>query len=104
MNAPSAPRQPSARTPSGVVRRRRLGFRPGSIKAVRGRVTTNPKAEPLQNPHIAVVCYNAAKKIVGGGFAFPDTIPPSGKAVAEVDLLTAGKSARCDAYGTPSAI
>jgi hypothetical protein len=38
MNAPSAPRQPPARTPSGVVRRRRLGLRLGSIKAVRGRV------------------------------------------------------------------
>ncbi|MFG1996127.1 hypothetical protein ACGFJ7_39750 [Actinoplanes sp. NPDC048988] len=65
---------------------------------------SNPKAEPLKNPHITVVCYDAAKKIVGGGFTFPDMIPPSGKAVAQVDLLTAGKPARCDAYGTPSAI
>ncbi|MCO1597400.1 hypothetical protein M8C17_19800 [Micromonospora sp. RHAY321] len=64
---------------------------------------TNPKTEPLKSPKVDVVCYDAAKKISGGSFTYPELIPPSGKAVAEIDLLMTGKPASCVAYASPGA-
>ncbi|MEH1095418.1 hypothetical protein [Micromonospora sp. CPCC 205739] len=61
----------------------------------------NPKTEPLKSPKVDVVCYDAAKKIIGGSFTYPDMIPPSGKALAEVDPLMTGKPASCVAYASP---
>ncbi|RLK24742.1 hypothetical protein DER29_2674 [Micromonospora sp. M71_S20] len=65
---------------------------------------TNPKTEPLKSPKVDVVCYDASKKIAGGGFTFPELIPPSGEAVAEVNLLMTGKPTACVAYASPSAL
>jgi len=64
---------------------------------------TNPKAEPLSSPRVDVVCRNAANKIVGGAFTFPELVPPSGKAVVNLDLLIGGKAkpASCIAYAQP---
>lgn len=62
---------------------------------------TNPKTEPLQSPRVDVVCRDKAKKIIGGAFTFPDLVPPSGKIVVDLDLLTAKKPATCDAYAMP---
>ncbi|TNH31768.1 hypothetical protein FHG89_00540 [Micromonospora orduensis] len=64
---------------------------------------TNPKTEPLKSPRVGVVCYSTEKRIVGGGFTFPDLVPPSGKAVAEMDLLITGKPSSCVAYASPGA-
>ncbi|MGW3607728.1 hypothetical protein [Micromonospora sp. NPDC005161] len=64
----------------------------------------NPKTEPIKSPKVDFVCYDATKKIAGGGFTFPDLIPPSGKALVEVDLLMTGKPASCVAYASPSAL
>ncbi|WP_147458754.1 hypothetical protein [Micromonospora sp. BL4] len=64
----------------------------------------NQMAAPLKSPRVDVVCYDNAKKIIGGAFAFPDLIPPSDKAVTEVDLLVATKPTSCVAYASPSAL
>ncbi|MEG3635211.1 hypothetical protein [Micromonospora palythoicola] len=62
---------------------------------------TNPQTEPLKSPKVDVVCYDTAKKIIGGSFTYPELIPPSGKAIAEVDLLVTGKPASCVAFASP---
>ncbi|MET7672634.1 hypothetical protein [Micromonospora luteifusca] len=64
---------------------------------------TNPKTEPLKNPRVDFVCYDATKKIAGGGFTFPELIPPSGKALVEVNPLMTGKPASCVAFASPGA-
>jgi hypothetical protein len=61
----------------------------------------NPTAEPLKSPRVEIVCYDTAKKIIGGNFTYPELIPPSGKAVVEVSPITTGKPASCVAYATP---
>lgn len=65
---------------------------------------TNPQAEPLKSPRVDVVCHDAAKKIIGGGFTFPELIPPSGKAAVEVSTITTVKPASCVAYASPGVI
>lgn len=61
---------------------------------------------PLKSPGVQVVCYNAAKKIIGGAFTFPDLIPASGKAAVDLDLLVADKPepASCTAYAEPPVV
>jgi hypothetical protein len=61
----------------------------------------NPKAEPLKSPRVEIVCYDAANKIIGGNFTYPELIPPSGKAVVETSPITADQPASCVAYATP---
>jgi hypothetical protein len=39
---------------------------------------TNPTDEPLESPAVRVACRNAAGTIIGGGFDFPDLVPPNG--------------------------
>jgi len=58
----------------------------------------NPTAEPLKSPHIGVACKNASGDIIGGGFDFPDLVPPNGDIVIEPDLTVSGKPAECTAY------
>jgi hypothetical protein len=63
---------------------------------------TNPTGQPLESPRVDVVCRNAAKKIVGGGFDFPEMVPPSGKVVADMQLLVSGRPTSCEGYAGPS--
>lgn len=58
----------------------------------------NPTAEPLESPAVRVACRDAAGKINGGGFTFPDLVPPNGESVAEVSLTVSSKPAECMAY------
>lgn len=58
----------------------------------------NPTDKPLQNPQIGVACRDAAGKINGGGFSFPDLVPPNGEITEEVDVTTSGDPASCRAY------
>ena len=57
---------------------------------------TNPLDTTLKSPRVSVICYNAAGVPIGGGTDYPDLLPPHGKALTEVDLLTTGKPAKCD--------
>ncbi|GAA4582907.1 hypothetical protein GCM10023194_18830 [Planotetraspora phitsanulokensis] len=72
------------------------------VKLYRGWHTsiwvTNPKPEPLKQPRVEVVCYNKAKKIIGGGNSSPMYLPPSGDTIVEADLFTSGKPSSCTAY------
>ncbi len=58
----------------------------------------NPTSEAIQSPDIGVACRNAAGDIIGGGFTFPDLVPPNGSVVADVDLVTSGKPEECTGY------
>ncbi|MEV4343536.1 hypothetical protein AB0J83_03520 [Actinoplanes sp. NPDC049596] len=62
---------------------------------------TNPTVDLLKSPRVDVVCRDKAKKITGGAFTFPDLVPPSGKIVVDLDILTATKPVTCDAYASP---
>jgi len=59
---------------------------------------SNPTASPIKSPRLGIICYNAAKKIVGGGVDFPELVPPSGKVAVEATILTTGKPASCRVF------
>lgn len=58
----------------------------------------NPTDEPLQSPAVRVACRDQDGVINGGGFTFPDLVPPNGEVIAEVSLTVTGKPAECTAY------
>lgn len=68
----------------------------GSFDAVYEVV--NPGSTALTNIRIGVICSNAANSIIGGGPAYPELIPPSGKIRVDTDVITNGKPATCVAY------
>lgn len=59
---------------------------------------TNQSEEPMKDTRIGAVCRDAANKIVGGGFAFPELIAAGGKAVADIDVTVSSKPESCIAY------
>ena len=67
-----------------------------------GRVeVSNPTAEPIDSARVFAICHDAAGKVIGGGSDFP-LVPPSGKALSELDLTVSGTPASCTAYASPS--
>jgi hypothetical protein len=63
----------------------------------------NPTDQPVQNPRVGIICFNAANKIIGGGSDYPDLVPPSGKVLVEGRIITSGKPASCKAFvGAPA--
>jgi hypothetical protein len=67
-------------------------------------VITNPYASEVTDPRIHVVAYNAAGKIVGGGFTYVNFIPARGRTGATVSVVTDGEPARVEVYATLSAL
>jgi hypothetical protein len=62
-------------------------------------IVSNPLSEPLKDARIGIVCYDAAKAIIGGGVSFPDLIPAGGKVkIDPTTLLISGKPDACTAY------
>ncbi|GAA4560141.1 hypothetical protein [Planotetraspora kaengkrachanensis] len=60
---------------------------------------TNPKPEPLRQPRVETVCYDEARKIIGGGHTSPVYLPPSGDTIVEACcFITSGKPASCTGY------
>ncbi|MGY3318153.1 hypothetical protein [Arthrobacter sp. TE12232] len=59
---------------------------------------SNPTDQPVKNPRLGVICYNAANTIIGGGSEFPQLVPPSGKVAVEAHILTAGTPASCKVF------
>lgn len=85
-----------AQTPEGLepleqVEARTIKEEYGAYKA--SFEITNQSDEPMKNTRIAAVCRDAANKIVGGGFAFPELIAAGGKAVADIDVTVSSKPA-----------
>lgn len=67
-----------------------------------GRVqVNNPTDKSLKSPRVGVICLDPKDRVIGGGYAYPELVPPSGKVLAEVSLIASGKIARCDAYTGP---
>jgi hypothetical protein len=61
----------------------------------------NPTNKALKSPRIGVICYNASHKVIGGGSDFPTLVPPSGRSVVDVDVMTTGRPSNCQAYAGP---
>lgn len=62
-------------------------------------VVKNPTSDPIQSPAVRIICKDAAGKINGSGFTFPDLLPPSGQVVVDdAGLILSGKPASCTAY------
>lgn len=62
----------------------------------------NPTSDALESPRVSIVCRDAAGKINGGGFTFPDLVPPSGEVTVDSDVNVSGQPASCKAYvGAP---
>jgi hypothetical protein len=59
---------------------------------------SNPTNAPVKGARLGIICYNAAKKIIGGGVDFPTLVPPSGKVAVEAHILTTGKPASCKVF------
>ena len=59
---------------------------------------SNPTGNPVKSPRLGIICYNAAKKIIGGGVDFPELVPASGKVAVEAHILTTGKPASCKVF------
>jgi hypothetical protein len=63
-----------------------------------GRVqVNNPTDKSLQAPRLGVICLDSKDRVIGGGSAYPELVPPAGKVLQEVTLITSGKIQRCDA-------
>lgn len=80
-----------------------FGISPGELSQQYGAwegkfLVKNPTAEPLKSPAVRVACRDASGKINGGGFTFPDLVPPNGETVAEVSLTVGSEPAECTAY------
>jgi hypothetical protein len=61
----------------------------------------NPTDKSLEAPRVGVICLDAKDRVIGGGSAYPELVPPSGKVLQEVTLIASGKIERCDAYAGP---
>ena len=61
----------------------------------------NPTDGAMRGTRIGAVCFQPSGKINGGGSHYPDLIPPSGKVLVEVNLITSGRIDRCEAYAAP---
>lgn len=64
---------------------------------------SNPMSEALKAPRLAIVCMDETQRIVGGGVAFPDLVPTSGKVKVDTPVNVTGEPASCAVYtGAPS--
>lgn len=78
----------------------------GGVKVVKseygdtvGRLqVNNPTDKSLKSPRVGIICLDAKDRVIGGGSGYPELVPPSGKVLLEVGLITSGKIERCDAY------
>jgi hypothetical protein len=67
-----------------------------------GRVqVNNPIDKSLEAPRLGVICLDSKDRVIGGGSAYPELVPPAGKVLQEVTLIIRGKIERCDAYAAP---
>ena len=67
-----------------------------------GRVQiNNPTDKSLKSPRVGVICLDSKDRVIGGGYAYPELVPPSGKVLPGMTLIASGKIARCDAYAGP---
>ncbi len=62
----------------------------------------NPTAETITDPGIKVVCYDTNKKIVGGGFTYPELLAASGTFVDDVDVTVSKAAKTCTVFLEPS--
>lgn len=87
-------------------------IRTGKVKVVKseyseygdrvGRVRVkNPTDKALTSPRVSVICLDAKGRVIGGGSAYLELIPPSGRLLQEVTLITSGRIERCNAYAVP---
>lgn len=58
----------------------------------------NPTSEALESPAVRVACRDASGTIIGGGYTFPDLLPPNGEVVANVSLTVSSAPKSCTAY------
>ncbi len=64
----------------------------------------NPYAKDITQMRVSAIAYDAAGKIIGGGFTFLDFAPASGRAAVEVNVTTAGPPARVELHAAVSGL
>ncbi|MBE0686819.1 MAG: hypothetical protein IH585_12590 [Anaerolineaceae bacterium] len=64
----------------------------------------NAHSEPIDNPFVTVLLYNARDEIIGGGYSYPDPIPANGSLTYEVYVTHTSSEppARVEAFPTVS--
>ena len=61
----------------------------------------NSTDKPLKDLRIGVICKNKKGNVNGGGFEYPDFVPPSGEIALDTSVSTSGNTASCKAYVGP---
>jgi hypothetical protein len=59
---------------------------------------TNDTDADLKSPRVGVVCYDAAKKIIGGTSTYPDLVPAGKTIRIDAEPTVSGKPASCKAF------
>lgn len=59
---------------------------------------SNKGSDDLTDPRIGVVCYDSAKKIIGGSSEYPSLVAAGKTIRLDVDVTTTGTPANCMAY------
>jgi len=59
---------------------------------------TNDTDADLKSPRVGVVCYDAAKKIIGGTSMYPDFVPAGKTIRIDAEPTVSGKPASCKAF------
>jgi hypothetical protein len=94
---PNVDTEPFPEIPTGKVKVAKSEY--GDVV---GRVqVNNPTDKSLEAPRLGVICLDSQDRIIGGGSAYPELVPPGGKVLQEVTLITSGKIERCEAYADP---
>ena len=59
---------------------------------------TNDTAADLESPRVGVVCYDAARKIIGGTSTYPEFVPAGRTIRIDAEPTVSGKPASCKAF------
>ncbi len=62
---------------------------------------SNPLTVALKSPAVQVACLSEAKSIIGGGFTYPDLVPPGGKIRVETQVIVSGEPKDCTVFVGP---
>lgn len=74
-----------------------VNYVPGSYGANVTGLVVNPYPQQVENLEVVAILRNAEGKIIGGGFAFTDTIPAEGKVAVELSV-NGGEAAAAELY------
>jgi hypothetical protein len=90
--------QAKAFTTSGVT------YRADPYRPTVTGLVANPTSKAVQNLFVSAVPYDAAGRIIGGGWTFLDFVPANDKSAVEVSVISSSEPARVELYATTSSL